>query len=507
MSSCVFQYPTQQINVAPKNGAKKVRPAELRLQAPQSARDLIQDECRSLVLSNQQLKRLMAAMEKSMEEGLATSTKKVAVKMLPTYVDSVPNGTERGDFLALDLGGTNFRVLHIRLDGTPQAEMRGKIFRVPESIMRGSGEALFDHIADCMAKFMEENGLRKDVKLPLGFTFSFPCAQQGLTKGKLISWTKGFKASGVEGSDVVTLLREACHRRKDIDIDVVALLNDTVGTLMACAFQENTCQIGVIVGTGTNACYMERMDRIPKLAGYVDEHDHTPEEMIINTEWGAFGDDGTMHFCRTKWDDQVDRESINPGQQLYEKMISGMYMGEVVRVILEDLARKNLLFCGNFEAISKAHCFPTKFVSEIDQDLIDSEQDDANFQKTYQILEDIGIETVSSSDCANVAYVCSLVSTRAAHLTAAGIAMLLNRMNKRMVTVGVDGSVYRFHPTYPKLLDEKIDELIVGDIEYQLMLSEDGSGRGAALVAAVATRIKAEKLALRKLSAIKFSSN
>ena len=137
------------------------------------------------------------------------------------------------------------------------------------------GLQLFDHIADCMAKFMGEHGLHDAKQLPLGFTFSFPCQQDGLTKGTLINWTKGFNASGVEGADVVQLLREACERRKNrhldedahvvLDIDVVALLNDTVGTLMACAFNENNCQVGVIVGTGTNACYMEKIDKIGKL--------------------------------------------------------------------------------------------------------------------------------------------------------------------------------------------------------------------------------------------------
>lgn len=33
-------------------------------------------------------------------------------------------------------------------------------------------------------------------------------------------------------------------------------------------------------------------------------------------------------------------------------------------------------------------------------------------------------------------------------------------MQKPFVTVGVDGSVYRFHPTFPRLLDEKIHQLI-----------------------------------------------
>ena len=38
------------------------------------------------------------------------------IKMFPTYVRALPDGTERGDILALDLGGTNFRVLLINLD-------------------------------------------------------------------------------------------------------------------------------------------------------------------------------------------------------------------------------------------------------------------------------------------------------------------------------------------------------------------------------------------------------
>ena len=48
---------------------------------------------------------------------------------------------------------------------------------------------------------------------PLGFTFSFPCKQEGLAKGRLVKWTKGFCCSGVEGEDVVALLQEAIKRK------------------------------------------------------------------------------------------------------------------------------------------------------------------------------------------------------------------------------------------------------------------------------------------------------
>ena len=64
-----------------------------------------------------------------------------SVKQLPSYVRALPNGKERGDFLALDLGGTNFRILLIRLD-SGRAEMQSKIFRLPEPITKGRGEAV-----------------------------------------------------------------------------------------------------------------------------------------------------------------------------------------------------------------------------------------------------------------------------------------------------------------------------------------------------------------------------
>ena len=95
----------------------------------------------------------------------------------------MPNGKEHGKFLSLDLGGTNFRVIVMEL--TPEQEflMDNKIYAIPHEIMTGSGIGLFDHIAKCLADFVHDRELQDEV-LPLGFTFSFPCEQVGLAKGK-----------------------------------------------------------------------------------------------------------------------------------------------------------------------------------------------------------------------------------------------------------------------------------------------------------------------------------
>lgn len=46
---------------------------------------------------------------------------------------------ENGNFLALDLGGTNFRVLLINLNGQ-EVTMESKIYLIPQHIMTGTGE-------------------------------------------------------------------------------------------------------------------------------------------------------------------------------------------------------------------------------------------------------------------------------------------------------------------------------------------------------------------------------
>ena len=91
----------------------------------------------------------MALMLNEMNKGLDPETHDRAdIKMFPTYVRSLPDGTERGDILALDLGGTNFRVLLINLD-SGDIKVKSKVFLIPQSIMTGTGLQLFDHIAKC----------------------------------------------------------------------------------------------------------------------------------------------------------------------------------------------------------------------------------------------------------------------------------------------------------------------------------------------------------------------
>ncbi|XP_018414385.1 PREDICTED: hexokinase-2 isoform X2 [Nanorana parkeri] len=433
-------------------------------------------------LSDETFLEISNRFHKQMEKGLGAETNPTAsVKMLPTFVRSTPDGTENGDFLALDLGGTNFRVLRVKVsdNGTKKVEMENQIYAIPEDLMRGSGSQLFDHIAECLANFMEKLNI-KDQTLPLGFTFSFPCHQSKLDESILVNWTKGFKACGVEGKDVVTLLRNAIKKRGDFDIDIVAVVNDTVGTMMTCGFDDQNCEIGLIIGTGTNACYMEDMRHIDLVEG--DEG-----RMCVNMEWGAFGDDGSLDDVRTEFDREIDMGSLNPGKQMFEKMISGMYMGELVRLILVKMAKEDLLFGGRITAdlLTTGH-FETRYVSEI-------EKDKEGVKTAHAILSKLGLEP-SHEDCVATHRICQIVSTRSANLCAATLSAVLRRIRENKgverlrSTVGVDGSVYKNHPHFARLLQKTVRRL-APDCDIRFIRSEDGSGKGAAMVTAVAYRL------------------
>lgn len=358
--------------------------------------------------------------------------------------------------------------------------MYNKIFAIPLEIMQGTGEELFDHIVQCIADFLDYMGL-KGASLPLGFTFSFPCRQMSIDKGTLIGWTKGFKATDCEGEDVVDMLREAIKRRNEFDLDIVAVVNDTVGTMMTCGYEDPNCEIGLIAGTGSNMCYMEDMRNIEMVEG--DEG-----KMCINTEWGGFGDNGCIDDIRTRYDMEVDEGSLNPGKQRYEKMTSGMYLGEIVRQILIDLTKQGLLFRGQIsERLRTRGIFETKFLSQIESDRL-------ALLQVRTILQQLGLDS-TCEDSIVVKEVCGAVSRRAAQLCGAGLAAIVEKRREDQglehlrITVGVDGTLYKLHPHFSRILQETVKEL-APRCDVTFMLSEDGSGKGAALITAVAKRLQ-----------------
>uniref|UniRef100_A0A336LKM4 Phosphotransferase n=1 Tax=Culicoides sonorensis TaxID=179676 RepID=A0A336LKM4_CULSO len=455
---------------------------------------VLQDEDRALEIK-QYLQRLILSDEdvdqigKVFENEMRVALKggQSSLQMENTYIPELPNGKESGRFLALDLGGTNFRVILMEVfEGKIVTEIVQK-YDIADETRIGLNGCLFEYLADCVLDFVTKRGIENE-PFPMGFTFSFPMTQHSLKSGCLLCWTKSFNIQELVGKDVVQILQASLNKRGLGHIEVLCILNDTTGTLVQGASMDKRAKIGIILGTGSNCAFLERADRVEHWEG--DRHGE--KNVIIDIEWGAFGDNGTLDFIRTRFDVEVDNASLHQSFT-FEKYISGKYLGEVVRVVLRDLIADGLLFQrAPKNLFPSSWKFGTDNVSNIELDtVLKHTNPHHNNSHTIAVLKKynyVYYQDYDEDDINIIQYVCELLSHRAAQLVSACTAKLLNRMQDDDITIAVDGSLYKHHPRFKTLMQKYIEGLT--HKKFNLMLAEDGSGKGAGLVAAIAQRLQ-----------------
>ncbi|KAJ8492489.1 hypothetical protein OPV22_014210 [Ensete ventricosum] len=458
----------------------RMRSAERWARAAAVLREL-EEKCATPV---EKLWEVADAMTKEMHAGLESEDVS-KLKMIISYVDKLPTGDERGLFYALDLGGTNFRVLRVQLGGREGRVVRqeAKEVSIPHDLMVGGSDELFDFIASALVKFVDSEGedflLHSGRQRELGFTFSFPVKQTSVASGTLIKWTKGFNIDDMVGEDVVSELNKALQRQ-GLDMQVAALVNDTVGTLAGGRYDDNDVVAAVILGTGTNAAYVERADAIKKWQGPLPGSG----EIVINMEWGNFS---SSHLPMTEYDNALDVESLNPGDQIFEKLISGMYLGEIVRRVLLRLAVQTALFGDNVPPQLEApFILRTPVMSAMHHDI------SADLKVVgAKLKEFLGISNTSLKARKVVVQICDIVAKRGARLAAAGIVGILKKLGRdgsgmRRTVIAMDGGLYEHYTVFRECLLDALKEML-GDeasVSVVIRLTNDGSGLGASLLAA-----------------------
>ena len=280
-------------------------------------------------------------------------------------------------------------------------------------------------------------------------------------------------------SDVVRLLHDSLLRHH-IKVDIVALLNDTVSTLLASAYMNPGSQLGVILGTGTNAAYYESTKQLPKWQATTGE---TCDEMIVNIEWGAFDSDYSV-LPATMHDIKLNRKSFNPGEQGYEKMISGMYLGEIARNAILHLVDQRLMFNGqSSEIMNEMWSLDTMYLSEAIDDTSD------NLDDTKAIIEKtLGVPGSTMVDRQIFKALAIVVGERAARLSGIGlVSTLLQRpeLLEKPLNIGIDGSLYEFFPNFEKLIYNTLSRFIEPSQmkNVKLTLAKDCSSIGSAIAA------------------------
>jgi hexokinase len=284
-----------------------------------------------------------------MEKGLAGQ--KSSLEMIPTYIETERPVPINEPVIAIDAGGTNFRVatVHFNEKREPVIE-RPKLYEMPGIKKPVTKNEFFTVMAGYVKDFI---GAGKNI----GFCFSYPTEIYPNKDGKLIRFSKEIKAKEVEGQMIGQNLNGALAAMGCRSDKHVVLLNDTVAALLAgrAGFPDRAFDsyVGFILGTGTNCCYVEQNKNIKKVKGL-----DPAKSQIINVESGGFA-----KAPRGKIDLDYDQSTINPGQQTFEKMISGAYFGPLCLRTINVAANDGLFSKAAAETLRKIKELSTKDIS------------------------------------------------------------------------------------------------------------------------------------------------
>lgn len=272
--------------------------------------------------SDDELTDVMNRMTTAVNAGLQSSDSSAkAIKCWDTHVPYAaatavtPKSISR--YLNLDLTDGRIVTRLTTVSDTNDVLLCSETYPVPSKMKTGSGRDLFNQAANCLSRFAGNLGVRT-AGLPLVLTFGFPIRQTALNAALLHQWTKEYDCADIVGQDVVAILQESLSTAQ-VQAGPVVLLNDTCAEMLNVLVEHPSTHVGLVVDNGSNCCYVERAAKVggcvkPRAPGAYT---------IVNTEWGGFGEDGTLDFILTKYDKSLDGRSRHPGKQIFEKLTSG----------------------------------------------------------------------------------------------------------------------------------------------------------------------------------------
>ena len=266
--------------------------------------------------------RILDAMEKGLrgEEG--------GLPMLPTYLSDVGEIPERESVAVLDVGGSHLRAAVVTwVQGEFDIEQREEL-PLPGMDRPVSFESFIQACADLLEPRVQDTDR-------VGVCFCYRAEPTPEHDVRLMGFTKEVRITGSEGRLLCAEIGRELEKR-GVKGKRFTALNDTLAAkLMGCAVipERYASEIaGMVLGTGVNTCLPLPVRRIEKL-GRPDDNGR----MLVNVECAYFNDVTLSDFDRA-----IDEKSDAPGMCLFEKQISGKYLGEQCRLALVAAAEEGL---------------------------------------------------------------------------------------------------------------------------------------------------------------------
>lgn len=272
-------------------------------------------------LDEQQLIDIAKDLQSKIQVGLTKENSEV--QCIPTYIS--PKKTQvTGKTLVLDLGGTNYRVATVDLTEKSAEIHPENGWKKDLSVMKTANFSetnLFQEQADPIYE------INRGEEMPIGYCFSFPAESTLDGDAKLIRWTKGVDIKEMINKPVGKPLLDYLNQHTSPKFTGIKVMNDTVSSLFGGLTDPGyDAYIGLIVGTGTNMAAFMPTNKIKKI-----NPAYTGNLVPVNLESGNLY---PPHL--TAIDDKVDASTTTKGAQRFEKAVSGMYLGEILKNVFPN---------------------------------------------------------------------------------------------------------------------------------------------------------------------------
>lgn len=375
-----------------------------------------------------------------MKRGL--SGDKGSLAMIPTYISCSAALPGEGRTIAIDAGGTNFRIALVCFDGGAARIEEFENVPMPGTYGAVTWEEFIGFMAEKIRPYLS-------LSKKIGLCISFPTKITPERDGIILRMTKEVDIRGYEGRYICKelLARLDCEGAKAV------VLNDTTAVLLSglAAGGSSRGLIGLINGTGTNICC--------QTAGAGDAS--AGDKAICNVESGGF-----VPPERSRIDEMLDAASGAPGVYQEEKLVSGAYLGEICRLAFAAAAQEGLISASGCGWVGKREAFSTPEADALisGRESFGLEADDALFLKAVA-------EAVFSRAAAHIACIISAVVD-------------FCEPGEYDICVSADGSVIRKSAFFREKVEEYLAEL-EGERKISFFETDNSSVMGAAIAAAL----------------------
>jgi hexokinase len=365
----------------------------------------------------------------------------------------------------MDAGGTNFRVATVAFGDDGKASISDfKLFKMPGLGGEVSKEEFFGKMAGYISHAVGKSEC-------VGFCFSYPIEMFPNKDGRVLFFSKEIQAPQVEGQMIGENMNSAIVAAGLGGRKKMILLNDTVATLLAgradASGRRFDSYIGFILGTGTNCSYIEQNKNITK-AKNLDP----AGSQIINVESGAFG-----KAPRGIIDKKFDKSLLNPGVNVFEKMISGAYLGPICLRTIQAAVKVKLFSSEVADRLEGIEELTTKETSDF---LYEPQSGTNPLSKA--------ISSADEQDCETLYRLVDRIIERAAKLTAINLSSAAIKSGKgknpaRPVCIVAEGTTYYHLTSLRQRVEYYLKQYLVEkkNIFYQTINVENATLIGAAI--------------------------